>query len=106
MVIVAQGNDSSGKIFKSAECFLDGDSLVGDSLDIYCCSHCVWGLVVWSLFIDAVCTIRAELANIVESDLGRTASIYFDNVTLTSQKLCQQNNKCDCSEMTGYNIPR
>ena len=41
----------------------------------------------------------------VESDLGCTLRIYFDNVmltlhnvTLTSQKPCQHNNRCDCSK--------
>ena len=29
----------------------------------------------------------------------------FDNVTLTSQKSCQHNNKFDCSETNGCNIP-
>ena len=40
--------------------------------------------------------------NSVESDLGRTSRIHFDNmtlmlhkVTLTSLKPCQHNNKCD-----------
>ena len=40
--------------------------------------------------------------NSVESDLGCTSRIYFDNVTLTlysvtltSQKPCKHNNKCD-----------
>ena len=47
--------------------------------------------------------------NYVESDLGCTSRIYFDNVTLTlynvtltSQKPCQHNNKCDCSKTNGY----
>ena len=47
----------------------------------------------------------------VEPDLGCTSRIYFDNVTLTlhnltltSQKPCQYNNKFDCSETNGYNI--
>ena len=41
----------------------------------------------------------------MESDLGCTLRIYFDNVmlnlhnvTLTSQKPCQHNNNCDCSK--------
>ena len=32
------------------------------------------------------------------SDLGRTSMKYFDNVTLTSRKPCQHNNKFECSE--------
>ena len=43
--------------------------------------------------------------NFVESDLRCTSRIYFDNmmltlhnVTLTSQKPCQHNNKCDYSK--------
>ena len=51
--------------------------------------------------------------NSVESDLGCTSSNYFDNVTLTihnvtltSQKLCQYNNKSDCSETNRYNSPQ
>ena len=47
--------------------------------------------------------------NSVESDLGCTSRIYFDNVTLTlhnltlaSQKPCQHNNKCDCSKTNTY----
>ena len=46
--------------------------------------------------------------NSVESDLGCTSRIYFDNVTLTlhnvtlaSQKPCQHNNKCDRSKTNG-----
>ena len=49
------------------------------------------------------------LANSMESDLGCTLRIYFDNVTLmlhnvtlTSQKPCQHKNKCDCSKTNGY----
>ena len=49
--------------------------------------------------------------NSVESDLGCTSMIYFDNVTLTlhnvtlmSQKPCQHNNKCDCSKTNGYSV--
>ena len=51
--------------------------------------------------------------NYMESDLGCTSRIYFDNVTLTvynvtltSQTPCQCNNKFDCSETNGYNIPQ
>ena len=51
--------------------------------------------------------------NSVKSDLGCTSRIYFDNVTLTlhnvtltSQKPYQYNNKFDCSETNGYNIPQ
>ena len=40
-------------------------------------------------------------ANSVESDLGCTSRVYFDNVTLTSQKPCQHNINCDCSETNG-----
>ena len=52
-------------------------------------------------------------ANSVESDLGCTSRIYFDNVmlslhsvTLTSQKPFRYNNNVDCSETNGYNIPQ
>ena len=45
----------------------------------------------------------------MESDLGYTSRIYFDNVTLmlhnvtlTSQKLCQYNNNFDYSETNAY----
>ena len=57
-------------------------------------------------------TIQLELPreiprNSVESDRGCTSRIYFDNagdnVTLTSQKPCQHNNKCDCSKTNGLN---
>ena len=52
--------------------------------------------------------------NSVESDHGCTSSIYFDNagdnvtltlhnITLTSQKPCLHNNRCDCSKTNGLN---
>ena len=44
--------------------------------------------------------------NSVESDLGCTLRIYFDNVTQmlhnVTQKPCQHNNNCDCSKTNGY----
>ena len=47
--------------------------------------------------------------NSVESDSGCTSRIYIDNVmlalhnvTLTSQKPCQHNNKRDCIKTNGY----
>ena len=54
------------------------------------------------------------LQNSVESDHGCTLRIYFDNagdnvmltlynVTLTSQKPCKRNKKCDCSKPNGLN---
>ena len=53
--------------------------------------------------------IGTASANSVESDLGCTSRIFFDNVTLalhnvrlTSQKPCQNNNKWDCSKRNGY----
>ena len=49
-------------------------------------------------------SIKTASTNSVESDLGCTSRVYFDNVTLTSQKPCQHNNMCDCSETNGYNI--
>ena len=56
-----------------------------------------------------VISIGTVSAHSVESDLGCTSRIYFDNVTLmlhnmtlTSQKPCQHNNKCDCSKTNGY----
>ena len=39
-----------------------------------------------------------------ESNVGCTSRFNFDNVTLMSKKLCQHNNKFDCSEINGYNI--
>ena len=57
-------------------------------------------------------TTRTASANSIESDLGCTSSVYFRNVTLKSlnvmlisRKPCQYNNKFDCSETNGYNIP-
>ena len=51
----------------------------------------------------------SELPDSVESDLGCTSRIYIDFVTLTlhnmtlkSQKPCQDNNKRDCSKTNGY----
>ena len=52
--------------------------------------------------------------NSLESDHGRTSRIYFDNavdnmtltlyyVTLTSQKPCLHNYKCDCNKSNGSN---
>ena len=38
-------------------------------------------------------SIGTASANSVESDLGSTSRIFFDYVTLTSQKPCQHNNK-------------
>ena len=32
--------------------------------------------------------------------------VYFDNVSLKSQKPCQYNNKFDCSETNVYTIPQ
>ena len=56
--------------------------------------------------------IGTASTNSVESDLGCTSRFYFDNVTLmshnvtlTSQKPCQYNNKFDCSITEGINIP-
>ena len=53
-------------------------------------------------------SIGTASANSVESDLGCTSMIYFDNVTLTlhsvtltSQKPYQHNNKCDCRKANG-----
>ena len=53
------------------------------------------------------------MANSRESDLRCMLRVYFDNVTLTShnvmlmsQKPFQYNNKFDCSETNGYNIPQ
>ena len=57
---------------------------------------------------------RSIPRNSVESDHGCTSRFYFDNadgnmkltlynVTLTSQKPCYHNNKCDCSKTNGLN---
>ena len=58
-------------------------------------------------------TIGTTSTNSVESDLGCTLRVYFDNLTLTShnvtlasQKQCQYNSKFDCDERNGYNIPQ
>ena len=48
--------------------------------------------------------IGTASANPVESDLGCSSRFYFHNVTLTSQKPCQYNNKFDCSEINGNKI--
>ena len=49
----------------------------------------------------------------MDSDLGCTSRVYFDNltvtsynITLTSQKPCQYNNKFDCNETNDCNIPQ
>ena len=54
--------------------------------------------------------IGTAMANSVESDLRCTSMICFDNMTLmlhnltlTSQKPCQHNNKCDCSKTNRLN---
>ena len=60
-------------------------------------------------------TSGKDSANSVESDLRCTSRVHFDtrnvtltshNVTLTVQKPCQYNNKFDCSETIGCNIPQ
>ena len=43
-------------------------------------------------------------ANSVESDLGCTLTVYFDNVTLLSQRPCQHNNKSDCLQHSTINV--
>ena len=57
--------------------------------------------------------IGTASANSVESDLGCISRVFFHNVTLashnvtqTSQRPCQYNNKFDCSDTNGYNIPQ
>ena len=54
-------------------------------------------------------SIRTASANSMESDLGCTSRIYFDNVTLmllnvalASKKPFKHNKKCDCSRTNGY----
>ena len=54
-------------------------------------------------------SIRTASVNSMESDLRCTSRIYIDNVTLTlhnltptSQKPYQHNNKCDCRKTNGY----
>ena len=63
-------------------------------------------VLLWS---DCLHPIGTASANSVESDLGSTSRIYFDNVSLTlhnmtlkSLKPCQHNNKCDCSKTNCY----
>ena len=43
-------------------------------------------------------TNRDYLSQLLESELGCTPKVYFDNVTLMSQKPCQYNNKFNCSK--------
>ena len=57
-----------------------------------------------SLTLPVVNAIGTDLVNSVESDLGCTSRIYFDNVTLTSQKLCQHKDKCDCIITNGHKL--
>ena len=57
-----------------------------------------------------VCTLVVIIQD--QSELPQSIPwIYFDNVilmlhnvTLTSQKPCQHNNKCDCSKTNGYKL--
>ena len=58
------------------------------------------------LILDQSAAIGTTSANSVESDPGSTSMVYFVEVTLTSQKPCQHNNKCDCSKTNGHNIPQ
>ena len=63
----------------------------------------------WLLYLNCILdfmSIGIVSANSVESDLRCTSRFYFDSVTLMSQKPCQHDNKCDCSETNGYNIPK
>ena len=57
--------------------------------------YCIFSLM-------AIGTASANFGNSVESEFGCTSGIYFDNVTPTSQKRCQHNNKCDCSKTNVY----
>ena len=66
----------------------------------------------FSSFAPAIAQIGTTSANSIESDLGCASRVFFDNVTLTShnvtltsQKPRQYNNKYDCSETNSYNIP-
>ena len=73
-------------------------------------------------FLNLPCNLRFSLifmniqipGNSVESEHGCTSRIYFDNagdnvtltlynVTLTTQKPCLHNNKCDCSKTNSLN---
>ena len=56
--------------------------------------------------VEKVRSDRIALANSMEPNLGCTMRVYFDNVMLMSQKPCQHNNKFDCCETNGYNIPQ
>ena len=73
----------------------------------------------WRRLLHSLCSLtnhppQSELPwqipwNSLESDLWCTSTIYFDNVrltlhtvTLSSQKPCQHNNKCDRSKTNGY----
>ena len=73
--------------------------------------------VLWETFSKTVnrhimapkLSIRTALANFVESNLGCTSRIYFDNVTLTlhnvtltSHKQYHHNNKYDCNKTNVY----
>ena len=81
-----------------------------------CVLAVVWVSVRVSVFLLSDGCLSESLgtasANSVDSDLGYTSSVYFDNVTLTShtvkltaQKIFHYNNKFDCIETNGYNIP-
>ena len=72
----------------------------------------VYGLIVFTFIKFSACilAIGTALANSVESDLGCTSRVYYDNVALSSHKVpmtseipCQYNNKFNCSETNGYN---
>ena len=60
------------------------------------------GMCSTRVIVDRHQTIGTASGNSVESDLGCTSSVYFNNVTMTSKKPCQHNDKFDCSEINGY----
>ena len=74
---------------------------------LLCQFHFTSYIFVFSIVHSITCWCQSELPrpspwSSVESDLGCALWIYFDNVTLTSQKPYQHNNKCESSKTNGY----
>ena len=83
------------------------------TLNVLCCRVTVI-VLFFVLVLPQSDLPRPIQRNSVESDNGCISRIYFDNagdnvtltlynVTLTSQKPCLHNNKCDCSKTIGLN---
>ena len=74
------------------------------------CKELIYGLEHGVMVLSYRPIVTAS-ANSISSDLECTSRVYFDdvmlmslNVTLTSQKPCQYNNKFDCSKTNSYNL--